>query len=43
MNVNTELLPDQGELLEDIGRYRRLVKKLTYLTVTRSEITFAMW
>jgi len=25
MNVNTKLLPDQGELLEDVWRYKRLV------------------
>ena len=28
MDVNTKLLPDQRELLEDAGRYRRLVGKL---------------
>ena len=26
MDVNTKLLPDQGKLLEDVERYRRLVK-----------------
>ena len=26
--------------IEDIGQYRRLMKKLTYLTVTRLDITF---
>ena len=26
MNVNTKLLLDQGELLEDIGQYMRLVE-----------------
>ena len=40
MNVKRKLLPCQGELLEDVGRYRRLVEKLNYLTVTRSNITF---
>jgi hypothetical protein len=41
MDANTKLLPDQGELLEYAGRYKRLVEKLNYLTVTRSDITFA--
>ena len=42
MNVNTKLLPDQGELLEDAETYRRFVRKLNYLTGTRPEITFAV-
>jgi len=42
MDVNVKLLPDQGELLEDVGRYRRLVGKLNYLTITRPDITFAV-
>ena len=42
MDVNLKLLPDQGELLEDVGRYRRLVGKLNYLTVTRPDISFAV-
>jgi len=41
MDVNTKLLPDQGELLEDDGRYRK-VEKLNYLTVIRSDITFTV-
>jgi len=35
-----EVLPDQGELLEDAERHKRLVEKLTYLTVIRPDITF---
>jgi len=42
MDVNTKLLPDQRELLEDAGRYRRLVEKLNYLTVIRPDITFVV-
>jgi len=42
MDVNVKLLPDQRELLEDVGRYRRLVGKLNYLTVTRPDISFAV-
>ena len=29
-----------GELFEDIDRYRRLVGKLNYLTVTRLDIAY---
>ena len=42
MNVNTKLLSDQGEFLENTGQNRRLVEKLNYLTVTRPDITFAV-
>ena len=42
MDMNTKLLPDQGEFLENDRRYKRLVKKLSYLTVTRPNITFAV-
>ena len=26
MDVNTKLLPDEGELFKDVGRYKRLVR-----------------
>jgi hypothetical protein len=42
MDPNIKLLPGQGEPLKDSGRYRRLVGKLNYLTVTRPDITFAV-
>ena len=42
MDVNTTLLSYQGELLEDIVRYIRLVEKLNYLTVIKLNITFAI-
>jgi len=42
MDVNTKLLSDQGEFLENTGQNRRLVEKLNYLTVTRPDITFAV-
>ena len=35
MDPNVKLVPDQGELLRDLGRYRGLVGKLNYLTITR--------
>jgi len=40
--VNTKMLPDQGELLENAGRYRRLTEKLNYLMVTTPDITFTI-
>ena len=35
-------LPYQEELLENAKRYRRLMKKLNYLTVIRPNITIAV-
>ena len=40
MDSNAKLVPSQGELLRDPGRYRRLVGKLNYLTITRPDISF---
>ncbi|RVW49248.1 Retrovirus-related Pol polyprotein from transposon RE2 [Vitis vinifera] len=40
MDPNVKLIPGQGEPLEDPGRYRRLVGKLNYLTITRPDISF---
>ena len=40
--MNTKMLPDQGELLENAGRYRRLTEKLNYLMVTTPDITFTI-
>ncbi|RVW73598.1 Retrovirus-related Pol polyprotein from transposon TNT 1-94 [Vitis vinifera] len=40
MDPNVKLVPGQGEPLGDPGRYRRLVGKLTYLTITRPDISF---
>jgi hypothetical protein len=31
---------EEGKLLKDIGQYKKLVGKLIYLIVTRSDITF---
>ncbi|XP_058766312.1 uncharacterized mitochondrial protein AtMg00810-like [Vicia villosa] len=42
MDPSVKLLPNQGEPLSDSGRYRRLVGKLNYLTVTRPDISFAV-
>ena len=40
MDPNVKLLPGQGEPLNNAKRYRRLVGKLNYLTVTRPDISF---
>ncbi|XP_070031131.1 uncharacterized mitochondrial protein AtMg00810-like [Nicotiana tomentosiformis] len=42
MNPNTKLVPGQGKPLKDPGRYRRLVGKLNYLTITRPDISFVV-
>ena len=40
MDPNVKLVPSQGEPLRDPERYRRLVGKLNYLTITRPDISF---
>ena len=40
MDSNVKLVPGQEEPLRDPGRYRRLVVKLNYLTITRPDISF---
>ena len=40
MDPNAKLVSGQGELLRDPRRYRRLVGKLNYLTITRPDISF---
>ena len=35
MDPNVKLVPSQGGSLRDLGRYRQLVGKLNYLTITR--------
>ena len=37
-----KLMPEDGELLNDLERYRRLVGKLNYLTVTRPDISYTV-
>ena len=40
MVPETKLVPEDGELLHDPEKYRRLVGKLNYLTVTRPDISY---
>ena len=42
MDPNVKLVLGQGEPLRDPGRYRRLVSRLNYLTITRPNISFPM-
>jgi len=42
MDPNAKLLPSQGELLSDPEKYRKLVGKLNYLTITRHDMSFAI-
>lgn len=42
MDANVKLYPDQENKLEDPSRYRRLVGKLIYLTVTRPDLSYAV-
>ena len=41
MSPNVQLT-EEGELFEDLERYRRLVGKLNYLIVTRSDIAYSV-
>ena len=40
MDPKVNLVAGQEELLQDPGRYRRLVGKLNYLTIFRPDISF---
>ena len=42
MDPNVKLYKDQGELLSNFERYRHLVGKLNYLTITRPYISFGV-
>lgn len=42
LKVSIKLEPQGGDKLADPGIYRRLVGKLIYLTVTRSDVSFAV-
>jgi len=40
MDSNKKLMRDQGELFSNLERYRRLVEKLIYLTITRPNLSY---
>ena len=40
MDLNVKIYEDQGELLSNLERYRRLIGKLNYLTIARPDISF---
>ena len=40
MDIKSKLLSDQGELLDNLARYRRFVSKSDYVTVTRPNVAF---
>ncbi|GAV71586.1 hypothetical protein CFOL_v3_15076 [Cephalotus follicularis] len=42
MDPNVKLTVEDGEPLNDPEKYRRLVRKLNYLTVTRPDIAFSI-
>ena len=42
MDPNVKLILGQGKPLGDPKRYRRLVGKLNYLTITRLDISFPL-
>jgi hypothetical protein len=42
MDPNKKLLKDEGELFEDSSRYCHLVGKLNHLTITRTDISYAV-
>jgi len=42
MEQYLKLTPDEGELLKDPVKYRRLMGRLIYLTVTRPDIVFSV-
>ena len=42
MEVNIKLTQDDGESLEDLEFYRRLIGKLLYLTITWPDLSYAV-
>ena len=43
MDQNLKLSKNEGLLLDDPGQYRRMVGRLLYLSITRPDITFAVY
>lgn len=42
LEQNLKLLPEDGDVLNDPAKYRRLVGRLIYLTITRPDITYSV-
>ena len=42
MNPNQKLTTEEGKLFSNLERYKRLVGKLIYLTITRLGLSFAV-
>lgn len=42
MDANSKLCKDVGSLLQYVTQYRRLIRKLQYLTITRPDIAFTV-
>ena len=42
MLPNAKLMANDGEVLQDSDKYRKLVDKLNYFTITHSDIVFSM-
>jgi len=42
MDPNKKLMAEQGETFFNLERYRRLVGKLIYLTITRANLSFTV-
>ena len=42
MEQELKLSKDSGDLLTDLGQYRRLIGKLMYLTLSKPDITYAV-
>jgi len=41
IDAKSKLLPDQEELLDNSRRYKRLMGKLNYLTMTQPDVAFS--
>lgn len=42
MEVNLKLSKDEGESIEDLAMYRKIVGRLLYLTITRPNVSYAV-
>jgi hypothetical protein len=42
MNYKKKLNTKEGQLMEDVNQYQRLVGKLIYLTMTRPDLAFSV-